>query len=145
MQHSVTFCKKKCARLGILYLLQSQDIDENPDSDLSDFWTSGKSFISENCHNSRIGHDIDMTLGSVTERDKRNLKTSKKIGYDVITLNDDVIVFFWFMINLQPFGSRIPDRWSINFTFLLTITFYLSKPENKTLKSLAQLSYCYFE
>ena len=109
------------------------------------FPTSGKSFISENCRNSRTSHDIDMTLGSVTEREKRNLTTSKKIDNDDITLNDDVIVFFWIMVNLQPFGSRIRDRWSINFTLLLTITFCLPKPENKTLKSLAHLSYCYFE
>ena len=53
--------------------------------------------------------------------------------------------FFRFMINLQPCGSRIPDARSIKLIFALTITFYLTKIENRTRKSLTQLSYYCFE
>ena len=50
--------------------------------------------------------------------------------------NYDVIVFFRFMANLQPFGSRIPDAWCMKLTFSLKKTFNFTKPENKTWKSL---------
>ena len=43
------------------------------------FRISGQSFIKENCHNSRVSADIDMKLGPVTKRDKRNKATSKKV------------------------------------------------------------------
>ena len=38
------------------------------------------------------------------------------------------------MANLQPSGSRIPDSWSkkLLLTFLLTVTFYLTEPANRT-------------
>ena len=49
--------------------------------------------------------------------------------------------FFQFMTNLQPSGSPIPDAWSIKLTLSLTMIFYLIKTENKTKKSLTQLSY----
>ena len=41
-----------------------------------------------------------------------------------------VTSFFQFMANLQPFGSRIADAWSIKLKFLLIVTFYLTEPEN---------------
>ena len=40
---------------------------ENADRGISDFRISGKSFIKENCHNSRTSDDIDMKLGPVRE------------------------------------------------------------------------------
>ena len=40
---------------------------------------SGQSLIKENCHNSRTSGDIDIKLGPVTKRDKRNKTTSKKL------------------------------------------------------------------
>ena len=40
--------------------------------------------------------------------------------------------FFQFMANLQPSGSWIRDGWSIELTFSLIVTFYLTKPENRT-------------
>ena len=77
-------------------------------------------------------HDIDMKLGPVTERDKGNTPTSNKFDDEFMPINCDVIVFFFrFMTNLQPFGSRIPDAWSIKLTFSLTVTFYLTKPEKQ--------------
>ena len=49
--------------------------------------------------------------------------------------------FFGFMVNLEQSGSRIPDAWSVLLTFTLTVTFYLTTTENRTRKSLTQLSY----
>ena len=58
-------------------LPQSPDIGQNSDGGISYFRISGQSFIKENCHNSRTNDDIDMKLGPVTKRDKRNKTTSK--------------------------------------------------------------------
>ena len=40
------------------------------------------------------------------------------------------------MANLEQSGNRIPDAWSVIFTFSLIATFYLSKTEDRTEKSL---------
>ena len=53
--------------------------------------------------------------------------------------------FVQFMANLEPFGSRILDVQSVKLVFSLKTTFYLTKTENKTKKSLTQLSNYYFE
>ena len=45
-------------------------------------------------HNSKTSHDIDMKLGPVTKRDKRNTVKSKKFDDDVMLTNCDFIVFF---------------------------------------------------
>ena len=83
-----------------------------------------------------------MKLELVTKRHKKNTKTSKKIDDDVLLPNCGVIVFFQFIATLQSSGSQILKVWPIKLTFSLTITFYLTKPENKTKTSLLQLS-CY--
>ena len=63
-----------------------------------------------------------------------------------MSANCDVIVFFFQIIaNLDPFGSRIPNAWSIKLAFLLIVNFHLTEPENRTKKSLTQLWYYYFE
>ena len=56
--------------------------------------------------------------------------------------NCDIILtqFFKFMDNLEHSGSRIPDTKSVKLMFSLTVTFYLTKTENKTKTSLTQLS-----
>ena len=82
---------------------------------------------SENCHNSRTSHDIDMKLGPITKLDKRNTAPSKNIDDYVMSANCDVITFFRFMTNLQLSGSRIPGAWPIKFTFSSTINFYLTE------------------
>ena len=46
-----------------------------------------------------------------------------------------------FMANLQKSGTRIPDAQSVKLTFSLVVTFYLTKNENRTKKSLTQLSH----
>ena len=47
------------------------------------------------------------------------------------------------MANLQTFGSRILDAWSIKLISLLTITFYLTNNQNRTKKSRTEPSYYY--
>ena len=75
-----------------------------------------------------------MKLGPVPKLDKRNLATSNKFDDDFMSANCNVIVFFQFMANLEQ----------LILTFLLLVTLYLnknSKTENRTKKSLTQLSY----
>ena len=76
-----------------------------------------------------------MKLGPVTKLDKRNKTTTRKIDDGFILTNCDVIVIFRFLANLRQFGSRIADAYSIEVTFLLTATFYLTQTENRTKKS----------
>ena len=45
------------------------------------FPVTGQSLIKGNRHNSRTSDDIDIKLGSVTKRDKRNKTTSKKLRW----------------------------------------------------------------
>ena len=105
-----------------------------------------KSLINKNGHNSRTSNDIVIKLGPVTKLDKRNRATSKKFDDDFVLTNYNVVVFFFrFMANLEHSGTRILDAWSITFTFPLIVTLYLTKIENRTKKSQAQLSYYCFE
>ena len=53
--------------------------------------------------------------------------------------------FFRFMADLDQSESRIPGAWSIIRKFSLVATFYLTKTDNRTKKSLAQLTYYCFE
>ena len=62
------------------------------DVGISDSQISGQSLIKENYNNSRTSDDINMKLGPVTKRDKRNKTTSKKFDNDAMSENCDVIV-----------------------------------------------------
>ena len=120
---------------------QSLDIGQNPDGGISDFRISGQSLTKENCHNSRTGDDIDIKLGPVTKIDKGN-KTTLKTSYDdVMSKNCDVIVIFRFLANLEQSGGWIPDTETAKDMFSVTVTFCLIKTENRTNKSLTQLSH----
>ena len=44
--------------------------------------------------------------------------------------------FFQFMANLEITGSRIADALPVKITFPLIVTFYLTKTESRTKKSL---------
>ena len=44
------------------------------------------------------------------------------------------------MADLEPFRSHILDAWYVILIFSLIATFYITKTENRTKKSLAQLS-----
>ena len=76
-----------------------------------------------------------MKLGPVTKPNEKNKATSKKIGDEVMSENCDVIVIF--LIYGQFGGIEKPDsaRISVKLTFLLTVTFYLTKTENRTKNS----------
>ena len=50
------------------------------------------------------------------------------------------LIFFQFLTDLEQSGSRIPSAWSVKLTFPLIVTFYPTKTENKTEKSLKQFS-----
>ena len=88
-----------------------------------------------------------MKLGPVTKLDKRNKTTSKKIDNDVISKNCDVVIIFpiydRFGAIRKPDSGRIVCKTYI-FIFSLIVTFYLTKTETRTKKSLTQLShYCF--
>ena len=53
-------------KFGISNLPQYPDVGQNSERGISDFRISGQSLKKVNCHNSRIGDDIDMKLGTVT-------------------------------------------------------------------------------
>ena len=74
--------------------IQSPDIGQNSDGDISDFRISGQSLSKVNCHNSRTSNDVDKKLGSVTKIDKRNKTTSKKFDNVVMSAKCDVVVIF---------------------------------------------------
>ena len=74
--------------------IQSPDIGQKSDGDISDFRISGQSLSKVNCHNSRTSNDVDKKLGSVTKIDKRNKTTSKKFDNVVMSANCDVVVIF---------------------------------------------------
>ena len=58
---------------------------------------------------------------------------------------DAICLFFQLMANLEQSGSQIPEVGSLKLTLSLLVIFYLKKTENKTKKSLTQLSYYFFE
>ena len=124
---------------------RSPDFEQNLDRDISDFRIYSQSFISKNCHNSRTGHDIDMEFGPVNKLVKKNTATSKKFDDHVMPTNCHVIVFF--PIYGKSAATRKPGsgRMVIKLTFLLPISFDFTKTENRTRKSLTQLSYYCFE
>ena len=85
-----------------------------------------------------------MKLGPVTKLDKRNTATLKNFDVDVMSSNCVIIVIF--IIYGQPDGvNQNPDSERMDCkTYIFIKSFYLTKTENRTKKSLAQLSYyCY--
>ena len=78
-----------------------------------------------------LAWNLDQYLNLTNEirRDQKNL---------MMTLCQKVVVsliFFQFMANLEQSWSQIPDAWSVKLPFLLTVTFYLKKSENRTKKT----------
>ena len=62
-----------------------------------------------------------------------------------MSASHDVIVIFLCMANLEQSGNWIPEDLRIKFTLLLTITFYITKTENRTKNVLTQFSHYCFE
>ena len=125
-------------KFGIPYSPQSPDIGKNSDGGISVFQT-GQFLIKGNCDNSRTNDDIYMTLGPVTKLDKRN-KTTAITTMTSCQKTVTSLLFFQFTANLEQSRSRIPYAQSVKLTFSLTVTFYLTKTENRTKISQTQFS-----
>ena len=82
-----------------------------------------------------------MKLGPITKLDKENKKMSKNFDNDIISAKCDVIVIFPIF---DQFGA-IRKPFHFHRTFSSTIIFYFIKTENRTKKSLTQISHYYFE
>ena len=85
-----------------------------------------------------------MKLGPVTKLDKRNKTMSKK--FDVTSCQNTVtsLSFYGFLVNLEHFTGRIPDTESAKVMFSVILASCFTKTENRTKKSLTQLSHCCF-
>ena len=112
---------------------------------ISDFPISGQSLIKEICHNSRTSDDVYMKLGLVPKLDKRNKATSKKIDGDVVSASCDVIVIFLIYGKFGAIGKSISGCIVCKTYIFIKKAFYLTKTENRTKKSLTQLSHYCFE
>ena len=87
-----------------------------------------------------------MKLGPATKLYKRNKATSNKSDDDVMSKNCVTsLSFFGFLANSERSGGRIPNTESAEVMFSVTVTFGLTKTENRTTKSLTQLSHYYLE
>ena len=124
------FIRDICAKFGIPNLPHSSDIGQSSDGGISNFRMSGQSLINENCHNSRTSHDIDMKLGPVTKLNKRN-----------VTLPSFFLIYGQFAAIRKPHSGGMVYKTYISINKTLCPT----KTENKTKKSLAQLSYYCFK
>ena len=82
-----------------------------------------------------------MKLRPVTKFNKRNTAISKNMTMTSFQQIVTSLSFFRFKTNLEQSRSRIPDAWSVKLIFSLTVTFYLINTENRTKKSVTQLSY----
>ena len=78
-----------------------------------------------------------MKLRTITKRDKRNKMTLKKFDDDVMSRKCDVIIIFPIYVQFGAIRELDSRRivWK-KLTFSLTVTFYLTKSENRTKKSL---------
>ena len=99
-------------------------------------------------HSSQIiqtSQEIDMKLGPVTKNLTRETRQrQKKLTVTSCRQIVKSLAFSQFMANLQPSVSRMQDAWSITLTIPSIATFYLTKSENRTEKSLTQVScYCF--
>ena len=88
--------------------------------------------MNKNCSNSRTSNDVDIRLGPVTKLDKRNRAKSINLTMSSCRQILTSLSIFGSMASLEQSRSRIPDAWSVKLTFLVTVTFYLTKAENRT-------------
>ena len=86
-----------------------------------------------------------MKVGQVTKLDKRNKITPKNLTMTSCRKIVTLLSFFEVLANLEQSGGRIPDTKSAKATFPLIVTFCLRKTENRTIKSITQLSHYCFE
>ena len=86
-----------------------------------------------------------MKLGPVTKINKRNKTTSKNFARTSFRKIVTSLSFFKFLANLEQSGGWIPDTESAKVMFSIIVTFFLTKTENRTKKSLSRLSHYLFE
>ena len=86
-----------------------------------------------------------MKVRPETKLDKRNKTTSKMLTWESYRKIMTSLSFFGFLANLEQSGGRIPDTESAKVMFSVIVTFCLTKTENRTKKSLTQLSHYCFE
>ena len=86
-----------------------------------------------------------MKLRPVTELDKKNKTTSKKLTMTSYRQVVTSLSFFQFMANLEQSGSRISDAQFVKYMFSIIVTFLLLKTEKRPKKSLTQVSHYFFE
>ena len=86
-----------------------------------------------------------MKLGPVTKPDKRDKATSKKLTMTSCQKIVTSLSFFGFLTNLEQSRDWIPDTESAKVMFSVIVTYFLTKPENRTKKSLTHLSHYCFE
>ena len=86
-----------------------------------------------------------MKLGPVAKLDKRNKITSKKSTLTSCQKIMTSLSIFGFLANLEQPDGRIPDTESAKVIFSIIVTFCFTKTENRTKKSLLQLSHYCFE
>ena len=129
----VIFFRDILPKFAIHNLSQSLDIEQSPDSGISNFRIFGESFKDSNSYISRSRNDIDKKPRPITKRDKRITATSKNLTIRSFQKILTCLSFLRFMVNLQPSESRIPDTWFMKLTFSLIVTFYLTKHKNRTL------------
>ena len=121
------------------------DFGQNSDGGISDFRISGQFLTKENCYNSRTSDDIDMKIEPVTRLDKRNKTKLQNLTMtscrEIVTL----LSFFGFFANSEQSGDWIAETESAKVIFSVIGTFCLTKSENRTKKSLTQVSHYCFE
>ena len=86
-----------------------------------------------------------MKFGPVTKLDKRNKATSKNFDYDVCQEIVTSLSFFLFLTNLEQSRGWDRETKSVKVMISVIVTFCLTKTENRTKKSLTQLSHYCFE
>ena len=83
-----------------------------------------------------------MKLRQVTKLNKTNTVTSKKFDGDVMSANCDVIVFFPIYGEFAAIRKADSGRMVCKtYIFINNNLFYFTKTDNKTKKSLMQLTY----
>ena len=143
-QHLVTFHQRHSCQIRYPQLAQVPRYWAKLRRRNSDFWIFGQSLIKENYHNSRTSDDIDMKHGPLTKIGK-NKRTSKKMMMTSCQQMVTSLPFFQFIANLELYGSQILGAQSMKLTFSSKVTFYVTKTENRTKKSITQLSHYGFE
>ena len=86
-----------------------------------------------------------MKLGPVTKLDKKNKKRQKHLTMTICQKSLTSLPFFKYAANLEQSESWIPETESMKLIFSLILNFYFAKTENRTKKSLTQLSHYGFK